>query len=52
MVDGNKLITPFGVAVERHQLRRGGGVSGGRHSGGECAWAAIKVSLYIRFSSN
>ncbi|KAJ7310747.1 hypothetical protein DFH08DRAFT_822846 [Mycena albidolilacea] len=25
--DGNELIAPFGVAVERHQLRRGGGAN-------------------------
>jgi hypothetical protein len=26
----NGDVAPFGVAVERHQLRRGGGANGGR----------------------
>jgi hypothetical protein len=30
MDDGNKMFAPFGVAVERHHLRRGGGANGGR----------------------
>jgi hypothetical protein len=42
--DGNEMIAPFGVAVERHQLRRGGGQRWAPKSGGACTWAGIKVS--------
>jgi hypothetical protein len=36
--DGNKLITPFGVAVERHQSRRAAGPTVGALKIRQSAW--------------
>jgi hypothetical protein len=48
--DGNEMIAPFGVAVERHQSRRGGGANGGHPNWAECARGQNKGELIYQDS--